>query len=146
MQKRRPCTGSQSHSPRNSPRPLHVQSIPIKSKSHHELKRRRQQRGSARQKSLDHVDNISLKKEVFSSLESLFDLKKPLTLPEIHSPLLSYFQGGEGSSASDSQSPKSPRHLVPPLLLQHFSHTTELEPHIFIQVTKISIKIIFFNY
>ena len=141
LQKRRLCMGSQSHSPKNSPRPLHVQSIPIINKNNRESKRRRQQRGSIIQKSHDHVNNNNrIKKEVFGSLESLFDLKKPLTLPELHSPLLNCCQGREKrteSPSSEFQSSRSPKRLDPSLFLPLFSNFTKLEPHIFIQVKKI---------
>lgn len=90
MQKRKPCVSSHLHLPKTFPRPLHNQTLFIKSKSHHDIKRRRLQRKSSKQKIYDHDNNIRMKEDVFGCLESLFDLKKPLTLPEIPSPLLNY--------------------------------------------------------
>ncbi|XP_076248669.1 uncharacterized protein LOC143188346 [Calliopsis andreniformis] len=124
MKKRRPWNPSRSS---NSPTPSNAREIDVfsvKTKSSHDLKRRRLQRSSSKsqKKSTDYCES-PLKRDAFGSLESLFDLKKPLNLPEIYSLTVEYHQEGYISSFQPGVL-KNTKNFVESL------PTQQLEPHI----------------
>ncbi|XP_076623249.1 uncharacterized protein LOC143342848 [Colletes latitarsis] len=129
MKKRRPCTWNISRSPGNSPTPLHAReldSFPIKTRSTHDLKRRRLQRyGSKLQKKSPDHSEPDFKRDAFGSLESLFDLKKPLNLPEVFSLTVECYQ--EGHVYRTSEKFKNNKNLVES---PHSRRRADLEPHI----------------
>lgn len=128
FQKRRPCTWNSSRST-TSPTSLHARELdtfPAKTKSVHDLKRRRLQRCSPKlQKKGTESSGFLLKRDAFGSLESLFDLKKPLNLPEVYSLTVQYHQEGYASSL-DPGNLNIPRNFIESLLSQR----ADLEPHI----------------
>ncbi|XP_076385939.1 uncharacterized protein LOC100881157 [Megachile rotundata] len=127
MKKRRPCTWNLSRSAKSSPRSFRVREfdgLPIETKSFHELKHL-QKYGSKSQKKNTEFEESSLKRDAFGSLESLFDLKKPLTLPEIHSLAVEYHQQGY-TPLYESTNLKDSKRFIKSVLSQR----TELEPHI----------------
>lgn len=136
MQKRRPCIDSHSYLSENSRRPLRNKILFTKSKSQHELKRRGEGK-ITKQKSCNQKNNIYLKNDVFDNLETLFDLKKPLTLPEIHSSSLTEkfidftFDSSSSTNSCHNYS----------LFLNNCINTSKLEPNIITQV-----KIIYMLY
>lgn len=67
----------------------------------------------------------SLKRDAFGSLESLFDLKKPLNLPDICSLAIEYHQEGH-LSPFISRNSKNSKNFVESIFLQQ----VDLEPHI----------------
>lgn len=97
LQKRRPCTGNNTGSPGSSPRgavsSVASGSISQRSKSFQDLKRRRLQRKNVSRQPRGVVDDEATnknfcgvkkeKKDAFGSLESLFDVKRPIKLPEV---------------------------------------------------------------
>lgn len=122
MQKRRPFAKIHSYLLENSQRSQRNHSLFTKSKSQCELKRHRLQGDGKNSKQ---KKSITLKNDDFDSLESLFDLKKPLTLPEIHSPLLNNYPTTEKfiNLSFDCSS-------LRPLFLNKCISTSELEPNI----------------
>ncbi|XP_012165049.1 uncharacterized protein LOC100646536 [Bombus terrestris] len=127
MKKRRPCTWNTSCSPRNSqipPRARELDNCPVKTKSFHDLKRLKRGISKLQKKSAEYRES-SLKRDTFSSLESLFDLKKPLNLPDICSLAIECHQEGHVLPFK-SRNSKHSKTLVESLFLQQ----VDLEPHI----------------
>ncbi|KZC08392.1 Outer dense fiber protein 2, partial [Dufourea novaeangliae] len=123
--KRRQCTRNTSRSPGSSPTSF-LESLPVKTKSSYDLKRRCLQRGSPKSqiKGADCTVESVLKRDAFGSLESLFDLKKPLNLPDVYSLSVEYRQEGH---VPPFESGKNTRNLLESIPLQQRS---DLEPHI----------------
>ncbi|XP_024936584.1 uncharacterized protein LOC107263492 isoform X1 [Cephus cinctus] len=122
MKKRWPCVFNQSRSPKNSPRrsPLSRanESTLTRSKSFHDSRKRRLLRSNAKSqcRSGENGERKDVRKEVFGSLESLFDVKKPINLPDLQLLRGRYYgEGDTPNSSPDSRSPGSPRPLVPSL-------------------------------
>ncbi|XP_054010205.1 uncharacterized protein LOC128893345 [Hylaeus anthracinus] len=128
--KRRPCTLNISRSPGSSPTSLYAReldSFPITTRSSYDLKRRRLQRyGPKSQKKNANCNESSLKRDVFGSLESLFDLKKPLNLPEVFSITVECYQEGHVFPFA-SEKVQNSKNLTDSL---HLRQRTDLEPHI----------------
>ncbi|XP_076676226.1 uncharacterized protein LOC143373160 [Andrena cerasifolii] len=128
MKKRRPCTWN-SYRSTTSPTSLlarELDTFPVKTKSVHDLKRRRLQRCSPKlQKKSAESSGFPLKRDAFGSLESLFDLKKPLKLPEVCSLTVQYHQEGYVSSL-DPGNLNTSRNFIESLISQR----VDLEPHI----------------
>ncbi|XP_043795581.1 FK506-binding protein 5 isoform X2 [Apis laboriosa] len=127
MKKRRPCSWNTFSSPRNSPTSLHAREldgVPVKTKSFHDLKRLKRCSPKLQKKSAEYRES-SLKRDAFGSLESLFDLKKPLNLPDICSLAIEYHQEGH-LSPFISRNSKNSKNFVESIFLQQ----VDLEPHI----------------
>ncbi|XP_077258497.1 uncharacterized protein LOC143895322, partial [Temnothorax americanus] len=127
VQKRRPRAKNYSSPQKYS----HThERLPTKAKSSHDSKRQSfKQSCSKLQQNDGYYDNIScLKKDTFASLESLFDLKKPLNLHDVF-PLA--FHCYKQKSVKISNATKSEPH-VETLFLQSFSpRTTNLKQFVF---------------
>ncbi|CAD1477879.1 unnamed protein product, partial [Heterotrigona itama] len=126
--KRRPCTWNTSSSPANLPTSLRTRefdSIPVKVKSFHDLKRLKRGSSKSHKKSAKYREQPSLKRDAFGSLESLFDLKKPLNLPDVCSLTIEYHQEGH-IVPFKSKDPKNSETFLKLLSLQQ----VDLEPHI----------------
>lgn len=124
MQKRRPRA---KNSLQNYSR-MHER-FPTKAKSIHDSKGQSfKQSYSKLQQNDEYCDNTScLKKNAFGSLESLFDLKKPLNLSDVF-PLA--FRYHKQQLIKTSNATKS-EPFVKVLFLQSFSSQTNLEPFVF---------------
>ncbi|XP_046465329.1 myosin heavy chain, fast skeletal muscle [Neodiprion pinetum] len=122
MKKRRPCTWNQVRSPGNLPNGANyartAESVGGKSRSFHELKKRRIQKNVTKvqqTKSSELNNDVELSKELFGSLESLFDVKKPLRLQDLPTLSQNYAeQGDTTNSTPQSRSPKTPRYSLDP--------------------------------
>ncbi|XP_026669479.1 uncharacterized protein LOC108625182 isoform X3 [Ceratina calcarata] len=124
MKKRRPCAWNPTRSPRSSPTPLNaheIDGLSNKTKSFHDLKRLKRSSIKLQKKSAENRET-SLKRDAFGSLESLFDLKKPLNLPDVYSLAIEYHQEGYAVPFES----KNTKNFVESL----FSQQVELEPHI----------------
>lgn len=130
FQKRRPCTLNSTRSSGNTGASIHVRELdrfPIKTKSSHDLKRRRLQRcGPKLQRKTTEINELPLRRDAFGSLESLFDLKKPLNLPEVFSLTVECCQEGH-VYPFESEKLENSKNLVESL---HLRHRADLEPHI----------------
>ncbi|XP_018338307.1 PREDICTED: golgin subfamily A member 3 isoform X2 [Trachymyrmex septentrionalis] len=102
--------------------------FPTKAKSIHDSKGRSfKQSYSKLQRNDEYCDNTScLKKDAFGSLESLFDVKKPLNLSDVFPFALHYHQQKliKTSNATKSEP------FVKALFLQSFSSQTNIEPFV----------------
>ncbi|KAG5337469.1 ODFP2 protein, partial [Acromyrmex heyeri] len=124
MQKRRP------HAKNSLQNYSHThERFPTKAKSIHNSKGRSlKQSYSKLQRNDEHCDNTScLKKDAFGSLESLFNLKKPLNLSDAFPFAFHYHKQKliKTSNATKSEP------FVKALFLQSFSSQTNLEPFVF---------------
>ncbi|XP_031846794.1 uncharacterized protein LOC116433151 [Nomia melanderi] len=124
MKKQRPCTWNASRSA--SLPSSFLQSSSVKRKNLHDLNHRRLQRSGPKLqiKAAKYSNQSVLKRDAFGSLESLFDLKKPLNLPEVYSLAVECHQE---IPPFESGNLKNTKNLVEFLLLQQES---DLEPHI----------------
>ncbi|XP_020708167.2 myosin heavy chain, non-muscle [Athalia rosae] len=114
MKKRRPCSWNQAQSlSRNLPKETCQRTAELvtgKRRSLHDAKKRCIKRNASQV----HVRNgeicneTALSRELFGSLESLFDVKKPLRLQE-SIPLHPLYQGEQGDTPDSSINSKSPR-------------------------------------
>ncbi|XP_043521421.1 uveal autoantigen with coiled-coil domains and ankyrin repeats protein [Frieseomelitta varia] len=125
MKKRRPWNTSRSSadSP-SSLRTRELDGLPVKIKSFHDLKRLKRDSPKLHKKNAEFKEP-SLKRDAFGSLESLFDLKKPLNLPDVCSLTIKHHQEGH-IVPFKSKNPKNSKTLLKLLSLQQ----VELEPHI----------------
>ncbi|KOX69378.1 Outer dense fiber protein 2 [Melipona quadrifasciata] len=127
MKKRRPCTWNTSRSSANSPTSLRTRELdglPVKIKSFHDLKRLKRDSPKLYKKSVEYKEP-SLKRDAFGSLESLFDLKKPLNLPDVCSLTIEHHQEGH-IVPFKSKNPKNSKTFLKLLSPQQ----VDLEPHI----------------
>ncbi|XP_023289776.1 uncharacterized protein LOC105703467 [Orussus abietinus] len=129
MKKRRPSVWSHLRIPKYVSRPRSFASALIRSKSLHDPKRKRLLRDNAslQTRRSDYLYNYEETdiKDVFASLESLFDVKKPINFSEVRPPFLSkYGEGYTSTSSADSKSPRSP--LIP---IEAVNHSQKDEPH-----------------
>ncbi|XP_033340204.2 uncharacterized protein LOC117228521 [Megalopta genalis] len=127
MQKRRPCTLNTSRSAANSPTST-LQGSSAKTKSFHVLNHRRQKRDSSKlkTKSAEYSGPPFVNRDAFGSLESLFDVKKPLNLPEVQSLAVKCYQEGHVPPFESRKSGNN-KNLVQLLLSQQ---GLNLEPYI----------------
>ncbi|XP_076749184.1 uncharacterized protein LOC143422421 [Xylocopa sonorina] len=133
MKKWRPCTWNPSRSPRNPPT-SHIRDLdcyPIKTKSFQDFKRLKRCSPKLKKKSAEHRDT-SLKRDAFGSLESLFDLKKPLNLPDICSLAIEYHQEGHVFPYGSRHS-ENPKYFVESL----FPEQVNFEPYILERTYKV---------
>lgn len=125
MQKRRPR--ARNHFPPQKYSHAH-ECFPTRAKSTHDSKGRSYKQNYSKIQQNDGYDNtLCLKKDAFGSLESLFDLKKPLNLHDVF-PLA--FQYYEQKLIKTSNATKS-EPLIETLFLQSFSPETTLKPFVF---------------
>ncbi|XP_043502386.1 uncharacterized protein LOC122524290 [Polistes fuscatus] len=87
MKTRRLCALNHLNSPKNSTTSIHGSDLEKSGKNNKKLfdiKRRRLQRGKLQKSNGEHGNDSCLKRDTFASLESLFDIKKPLHLSKIN--------------------------------------------------------------
>lgn len=130
MQKRRPRVKNYSSPQRHS----HThERLPSRVKSSHDSKGRTfKQSCSKLQQNNGSYDNIPcLKKDAFASLESLFDLKKPLNLRNVFPIAFHYKQKPfQTSNATKSEAHVGSELHVETLFLQSFSPRSNLKPFV----------------
>ncbi|XP_076286270.1 uncharacterized protein LOC143211965 isoform X2 [Lasioglossum baleicum] len=127
MKKRRPCTLNTSRSAASSPTSF-LQGPSVKTKSSHDINRRRLKRSSPKLKAkgAEYSGQSVLSRDAFGSLESLFDIRKPLNLPEAQSLAIECYQVGQ-IPPFESGKLNNTKNLVELLLSQQRS---DFEPHI----------------
>ncbi|KAF7387225.1 hypothetical protein HZH68_012902 [Vespula germanica] len=131
MKTRRLCALNQLHSPKNSTTSVLIHgSDTFSGKSNKKLfdiKRRRLQRGKLQKSNGEHEDIPSLKRDTFASLESLFDIKKPLYLSKLNFVQIQHYK-----EHLIFETHKAEKHLTGDSILK----TTELYPKVFLDISK----------
>lgn len=127
FQKRRPCAGGQSHSPKNSPR-LSDFTVPRRSQSFHDLNRSGRRNPREPQTPISrHADVNCSTKEAFASLRSLFDVKIPLNISlDLCQSFAHDVYEGEERKSRVSEEPN----------VEELRFYPEVEPNILIQVRR----------
>ncbi|KAL2729579.1 hypothetical protein V1478_005869 [Vespula squamosa] len=130
MKTRRLCALNQLHSPKNSTTSVFIHgSDTFSGKSNKKLfdiKRRRLQRGKLQKSNGEHGDVPSIKRDTFASLESLFDIKKPLHLSKLNFVQIQHYK-----EHFVFENPKSEKHLAGDSIVK-----TELYPIVFPNTSK----------
>ncbi|KAI4486035.1 hypothetical protein M0804_006524 [Polistes exclamans] len=126
MKTRRLCVLNHLNSPKNSTTSIQGSDLEKSGKNNKKLfdiKRRRLQRGKLQKSNGEHGNDSCLKRDTFASLESLFDIKKPLHLSKIN---LVQIQQYKKNIVFEKQSLKDVKHLAG----DSISKTIELFPNI----------------
>jgi len=143
VQKRRPRVKNYSSPQRHS----HThERLPSRAKSSHDLKGQSFKQSSKVQQNNGYYDNTPcLKKNVFASLESLFDLKKPLNLRNVFPIAFHYKQKPfQTSNATKSETHIGSELHVETLFLQSFSPRSNLKPFVLKVVIMLLYCIVFY--
>ncbi|XP_046833716.1 uncharacterized protein LOC124430761 [Vespa crabro] len=133
MKTRRLYGLNQLHSPKNSTTSVFLHGSDILSgknnKKLFDIKRRRLQRGKLQKNNGEHGDVLSIKRDAFASLESLFDIKKPLYLSKLN---LVQIQHYKEHIVFEKHNLKGGKHLAGDSIVK----TTELYPKVFPNISK----------